>query len=713
MLCACSGEQFKFEEPPQSPESLATRDFSASGLSSRTVDWESKFDDAQVDEVESTLKEALSLNYEEARALLGRLEYQRGNYDAALQVFQGIDIRGLTPRMTRAIVWRTRPRRTRAKADNAAPGMMSMHSVSLLLEAILLKAKSMEELGRYVEAAKECKVILDTVESALPNGMSEGIVEDCKLQDMFHKALELLPSLWTKAGFLDEAINAYRRALIKPWNLDPHRLAGVQKNLAATLLYSGVEASLPPPLQVWDPTTPKNNTEEAILLLLILMRKVAFLEIKWDPEIMDHLTYALSITGQLELLADHVEQVLPGIYNRAERWYFLALCYSAVGQNETALNLLRKISGCSEENKKPHFPSFLLGAKLCSQDPNHSHQGINFASKVIDLADDQNEHFIGQAHKFLGACYGNAARVSALDSDRILYQKDSLNSLNHAAFNGKEDPEAMFSLGLENALQRNLDRAFDNTMMYSDMVAGSSGKGWKLLALVLSAEQRFNDAETMVDFALDEAGMMDQLELLRLKAVLQIAQEQPKQAIETFRILLAMIQGQREVQAKNFDQAKYLVSKELAERKLEMTAWQDLASIYTKLGSWLDAEICVDKAKSIEFYSPRCWHTTGMLCEAQSLYKEALISFSVSLSIEPDHVPSIVSIAEVLMKLGSQQLPIARSLLMNAVRLEPTNHQAWLNLGLVSKMEGSLQQAADYFQAAYELQLSAPVQSFA
>lgn len=67
MLCACSGEQFKLEEPvPQSPESLATRDFSASGISSRTgtVDWESKLEDAQVDEAESTLKEALSLNYE-------------------------------------------------------------------------------------------------------------------------------------------------------------------------------------------------------------------------------------------------------------------------------------------------------------------------------------------------------------------------------------------------------------------------------------------------------------------------------------------------------------------------------------------------------------------------------------------------------------------------------------------------------------------------
>ncbi|XP_059461622.1 protein NPGR1 [Corylus avellana] len=712
MLCACSGEQFKFDEPPQSPESLATRDFSVNGLSSRTGDWESKLEDTQVDEAESTLKEALSLNYEEARALLGRLEFQRGNFDAALQVFQGIDIKALSPRMTGAIVERTRLRKPRAKGDNIPPGVMSMHSVSLLLEAILLKAKSLEELGRYIEAAKECKIILDTVESAIPHGMSEGIGEDCKLVEMFHKALELLPKMWTKGGVLDEAITAYRRALVKPWNLDPQRLAAVQKDLAATLLYGGVEASVPPQSQAWGPTIPKNSTEEAILLLLVLMRKVALREIKWDAEIMDHLAYALSITGQFELLAEHVEQVLPSIYNRTKRWYFLALCYSAAGQNETALNLLRKVSGCSEAKHKPHVPSFLLGAKLCSQDPNHAHQGIYFSRKVIDLDDHLNEHFMGQAHRFLGVCYGNAARVCVLDSERNLFQKESLNTLNHAALIGKEDPEVMFSLGLENALQRNLDVAFDNAMMYSGTVAGSSGRGWKLLALVLSAEQRFNDAETIVDFALDEAGMIDQLGLLRLKAVLQIAQEQPKQAIETYRILLALIQAQRELQAKNFDQANYLVSDALGERKLEMTAWQDLASIYTELGSWLDAELCVGKAKSIEFYSCRSWHTTGMLFVAQSLYKEALVSFAVSLSIEPDYVPSIVSTAEVLMKLGSQSLPIARSFLMNALRLDPTNHEAWLNLGLLSKMEGSLQQAADYFQAAYELKLSAPVQCF-
>ncbi|GKV10360.1 hypothetical protein SLEP1_g21736 [Rubroshorea leprosula] len=714
MLCACSGEEFKFEDTPQSPESLATRDFSASGLSlSRTADWEPRLGDDQVDEAESTLKEALSLNYEEARALLGRLEYQSGNFEAALQVFQGIDIRGLTPRMTKAIVQRTQQRnpRSKAKVDVIPPILMSMHSVSLLLEAILLKARSLEGLEHFREAAKECKTILDIVEPALPKGMSGAIGEDCKLQEMFHNALELLPNLWIKAGDLDEAITAYGRALVKPWNLDPQRLANIQKDLAITLLYGAVETSLPHQFQFWGPATPKSNTEEAILLLLVLMQKAACGEIQWDAEIMDHLSYALSVAGQFELLADHVEQVRPGIYNRAERWYVLALCYAAAGQNESALNLLKKVLGCSEARHKPHILALLLGAKLCSQDPKHAHDGINFARKVI-AANHLNEHFMGQAHKFLGVCYGNAARISMSDSERVSFQKESLVSLNNAALNGKEDAEVIFSLSLENAVQRNLDAAFNNAIKYNDMVAESSGKGWKLLALILSAEQRFKDAETITEFALDEAARLDKLELLRLKAVLQIAQQRPKQAIETYRLLLALIHSQKEPQSQNLVHTKSSNSEAAAERTMEAAAWQDLATIYGRFGSWSDAEICVKKAKSIEFYSPRSWHTTGMLFEAQSLYREALVSFSISLSIEPDYVPSIVSTAGILMKFGKHSLPIARSFLMNALRLEPTNHEAWMNLGLISKMEGLLEQAGNFFQAAYELKLTAPVQPF-
>ncbi|XP_068656394.1 protein NPGR1-like [Aristolochia californica] len=707
LLCACSGEQFKFEEVPQSPESLATRDFSASGLSSRTGDWDSRFEDNQVEDVESTLKEALSLNYEEARALLGRLEYQRGNFDAALQVFHGIDIRNLTTKMCKAIAERKRQRKGRSKADKLVFPTMSMHSVSLLLEAILLKAKSLEQLGRAREAAKECKIILDTLESALPNGMPEGISYDCKMQEMFHKALELLPRLWKQAGCLEEAIGSYRRALVKPWNLDPQRLAAIQKELAALLLYGGVEASLPPQFQLWGSSTPKTNIEEAILLLFILMRKVASHQVPWDQEILDHLTFALSTSGQFEILANHVEQILPGIYNRKERWYLLALCYSAMGQNETAINLLKKGLSHSEEESEPHFPSLLLGAKLGSESPGHAHEGINFAHKAMEFSNfQQGNHFVGHLYHLIGISYGNCARLSVSDTERLWLEEQSLKSLNHACKIAGDNPEAIYGIGLENLVQRNLNMALENAKLFSEVVGGSSVKGWKLLALTVSAEQCFHDAESIIDLALDESGKSDQLELLRLKGLLQTAQEQPKEAIETYRILLSLIHSHRGCQNACFD------SEAFACRKMEMESWQDLATIYTKLGSFIDATVCLDKAKAVEFYSPRSWHLTGRLLEAQSLYKEALMAFSVSLSIEPDYVPSMVSTAALLRKYGGKSLPIARSFLMNALRLKPRSHDAWANLGLVLKMEGSLQQAADCFQAAFELKQSCPVDEF-
>ncbi|GMH16461.1 hypothetical protein Nepgr_018302 [Nepenthes gracilis] len=719
MLCACSGEQFKFEDPPRSPESLATRDFSASGLSSKTPrdcsasgislrtpkhfsasgisstvgDQGSKLEDSHVDEAESTLKEALSLNYEEARALLGRIEYQKGNSSAALELFQGIEISKLTPRMVKTISERSRPRKPRSKREIPVAGLMSMPSVSLLLEAILLKAKTLEELGRAKDAASECEIILDIVDSALPNGMQDGIKIDLKIQDMFHKALELLPKLWKQASFLSEAVTAYRRALVKPWNLDPHRQASVQKDLAVTLLYGGIETS---------------NLEEAILLLFILMRKVLDGEIVWDPEIMDHLTFGLSICGGFEVLANHVEQVLPGIYGRAERWYILALCYSAAGQKEVAINLVKKVTGNSESKRKPHIPSLLLGAKMCSEGPKHALEGINFSRKVIESLDGGYEHLMSQAYKFLGICSGNAARIVYLPSSkREMYRRDSLTSLNRAISTNKDDPELMFELSLENAVQRNLDAALGYSMMHSNKVAESSGRVWILLALVLSAQQRFKDAETVVNLASEEVGELDHLELLRLKASLQIVQEQPKQAIETYGVLLALIQAVKELKTEDPSSNVATVG------RVEKEAWQDLAKLYTKLESWADAEVCVEKAKSVEFYSPSCWHLAGMLSKARSLHREALGAFSVSLSMDPDYVPSIIAAAQVLIEFGGcNALPIARSLLMNALQLAPTNHDAWFNLGLIAKQEGLISQAADCFQAAAELKSSAPVENF-
>ena len=109
---------------------------------------------------------------------------------------------------------------------------------------------------------------------------------------------------------------------------------------------------------------------------------------------------------------------------------------------------------------------------------------------------------------------------------------------------GDPEPDVVYNLSVENAFQRNLQAALDGAVEYSSMVGGVSTRGWKHLAAVLSAEKRLKDAESILDFTMEEAGDMEKLDLLKLKAVLQMAQEQPKQALKTCSNFLALIRAQ-------------------------------------------------------------------------------------------------------------------------------------------------------------------------
>lgn len=64
LKCIRSGEQLKMDEMDHSSDSLATRDYSASGYSSRPGEVEQKVDNSNIEEAESTLRESGYLNYE-------------------------------------------------------------------------------------------------------------------------------------------------------------------------------------------------------------------------------------------------------------------------------------------------------------------------------------------------------------------------------------------------------------------------------------------------------------------------------------------------------------------------------------------------------------------------------------------------------------------------------------------------------------------------
>ncbi|KAM7258918.1 hypothetical protein ACFE04_014659 [Oxalis oulophora] len=589
---------------------------------------------------------------------------------------------------------------------------MSLHAVSLLFEAIFLKAKSLQGLGRFPEAAQTCKVILETVESALPDGIPQNISGDWKLHDILNKAVELLPELWIIAGAPQEAILSYRRALLYNWNLDTETMTKIQKEFAVFLLYSGCDAS-PPNLrsQMESSFGPRNNLEEAILLLLILLRNIVLKKIGWDPSIMDHLCFALSVSGELVSLAHQVEQLLPEIMKRQQRYSTLALCYYGEGEHMVALNLLKNLLN-NRENPNCVL-DLLLASKICGENTIFTKEGTKYAYKGISLLSGKCSQMFSVANCLLGILLSEQSRSVTSDPERISKQSSALEMLETANYMMKDkDPYILYNLCLENAEQRKLDVALYHAKELLKLEAGSSVKSFILLARILSAQQRFGDAETVINAALDQTGKWDQGDLLKTKAKLQISQGQLKNAIETYTHLLAVIH----VRSKSLSTGKKLLkSKGNHDRSLEMETWNDLANIYTSLSQWRDAEVCLSRSKTISPYSAFNWHSAGLLNEAKGQYQEALKSFRSAIDVDPNHVPSLISIARLLKQIGnSQSIPVIRSLLTDALRLDRTNPSAWFQLGLLYKIDESSsdQEALECFEAAAALEESAPIEPF-
>ncbi|KAL5542317.1 hypothetical protein UlMin_010027 [Ulmus minor] len=711
LKCIRSGEQSKLDEIDHSSDSLATRDYSASGYSSRAGELEPRVDNSNIEEAESSLRESGYLNYEEARALLGRLEYQRGNIEGALHVFEGIDIAAVTPKMKSSISRRNEQNRRRSTSQSDAAPPMSMHAVSLLLEAVFLKAKSLQGLGRYEEAAQSCKVILDTIESALPEGLPENFALDCKLQETINKSVELLPELWILNGAPYEAILSYRRALLYKWNLDREAAAKIEKEFAVFLLYSGCDAS-PPNLrfQMEGSFVPRNNLEEAILLLLLLLRKLILGKIEWDPSVVDHLSYALSISGGLRSLAHQVEELLPGTMERKQRYYILAFCYYGAGKALVALNLLRNI--LKDRENRDCVLELLLASKICGENMICIEEGISYARKALSILDGSCNQVVSFANCLLGVLLSAKSRTAASESERILKQSEALQVLEIAERTTREkNPYVVFHLCLEHAEQRKLDSALYYTKQLLKLEAGSSVRSFTLLARILSAQKRHADAEVVINAAIEQTGKWDQGELLRTKAKLQIAQDRLKNATETYTHLLAVLQ----IRTKSLAFEKRLLkSRRNHDRSLEMETWHDLAKLYTSLSQWHDAEVCLSKSLAINPHSASRWHCIGLLNEAKDQHQEALKSFRKALDIDPTHVPSLISTACILRQLGSQSLPVVRSFLMDALRLDRTNPSAWYNLGLLYKADvgATTREAVECFEAATILEETAPVEPF-
>nr|XP_043611256.1 protein NPGR2 [Erigeron canadensis] len=694
----------------RSSESLAVNDFSSDACYSQATDEvDKRIDTGNIEEAESSLRENGSLNFEEARALLGRYEYQKGNIEAALHVFEGIDIATAIPKMKISLVQRAETRKKLSHSYAEPP--LSIHAVGLLLEAVYLKAKSLQVLQRYKEAAQSCKIILDIIESSLPEGLPDNFGADCKLQETLNHAVELLPELWKLAGSPQEAVLSFRRALLHHQKLNAETTAKIQKDFALFLLYNGGEEAIPPNLRSQMDTSfvPKNNIEEAILLLMILLRKVSLKMIKWDPMILDHLSYALSISNGLGAMCSQLEELPAGIIDNKERYLLLALCYHEQGDDSSALQLLRNIY---KHDDSHCGPALLLASKICGGDSNSSEEGVTTARRAIRELETRCDEMVGVAYYLLAISMSVNCRFAISDHERVEKQSEVILCLETAGImTGMNDSRILYNLSLENAEQRKLDAALGYAKRLTKLEGGSSVKGWILLARILSGQKRFLEGETVINAALEQTGKWDQGELLRTKARLQVAQGQIKYAIQTYTQILAVLQ----VQNKSFRSHKKnheIGGKHL--RSLEMEIWHDLAMVYMKLSQWRDAEACLLKSETIDYYSASRLHITGLLYEAKGLEKEAQKAYELALDVDPCHVQSLVSMAVITQRAGGKSAATAKSFLTEALRLDRLNSSAWYNLGLFYKDDGPMftREAANCFEAASILEETEPIEPF-
>ena len=82
--------------------------------------------------------------------MLGRLEYDRGNYEGALQVLDGIQGHTFGASL-RSFITDSKIRQKKGRQlKNGTDGALGtfLHGASLLLEALYLKAKCYQELGQ-------------------------------------------------------------------------------------------------------------------------------------------------------------------------------------------------------------------------------------------------------------------------------------------------------------------------------------------------------------------------------------------------------------------------------------------------------------------------------------------------------------------------------------------------------------------------------------
>ncbi|MGH0161260.1 UNVERIFIED_CONTAM: hypothetical protein FKN15_055739 [Acipenser sinensis] len=290
---------------------------------------------------------------------------------------------------------------------------------------------------------------------------------------------------------------------------------------------------------------PKENTEEALLLLLIsesmanrdaVLSRIPehnndrIISLQSSSIVYDLLTIALGRRGQYEMLSECLERAMKFAFEEFHLWYQFALSLMAAGKSARAVKVLKECI-----RLKPDDPTIpLLAVKLCIGTMHWLEEGERFAKMVIDMGEKASE-FRAKGYLAIGLVYSLKATDASLRGVQEEYQRKALGAFQRAQSLSPTDHLAAFYLALQHAVSRQIPEAL-GYVRQALQLQGDDVHSLHLLALLLSAQKHYHDALNIIEMALSE--YPEHFILLFTKVKLESVCRGPDEALLTCKHML-------------------------------------------------------------------------------------------------------------------------------------------------------------------------------
>ncbi|KAH8365153.1 hypothetical protein KR084_004144 [Drosophila pseudotakahashii] len=626
------------------------------------------------------------------------------------------------------------------------------------------------------------------ISSTIPASGPTGLEVNRRMGAILETALQRAPIVLIKTEKLQEAVERYRIMLNAIETRATQSLRLTLARQLAEVLLRGVSGTIyAPPFtgksgggtlrggsskKLWKPRkyaarqqfNPRNQQEEVILLLLIAEAlAVRDTVLSQSPEfkqarqhamgnvtaVYDLLTLATVRWGLVQLLNESFEKALKFSFGEQHVWRQYGLSLMAAEKHSHALRVLQESIKLTPSDPLP----CLLASRLCYESLETVKQGLDYAQQALKrevkgLRPSRSQLFVGIGHQQL-------AIQSNLKSERDACHKLALDALERAVQQDGNDHLAEYYLSLQYALLGQLPEALAH-IRFALALRMEHAPCLHLFALLLTSSRRPREALGVVEDALHE--FPDNLQLLHVKAHLQLHLEDAETALSTVQHMLAVwrdvyeaqLAGEEEKHSDTKSGVHLAHSSQMSDKDsnsvyaaslaavsrveqalseaasslssftqrpgprrpwmLQIEIWLLLADVYLRIDQPNEALNCIHEASQIYPLSHQIMFMRGQVHVYLEQWFDAKQCFLNAVAANPNHTEALRALGEAHLILGEPRL--AEKMLKDAAKLDPSCPKIWFALGKVMEILGDFNVSADCFATSLQLEPSCPVLPF-